>query len=148
LITSRAETDSPDKKRNRYAFAENVAQNGSVVLAESLAPQISNRKNVIEYTYKLIEKTSPKGIIGASKGMAERQSRLHVLNTFKNPALIVAGQEDQIIPSSDARNMAERLEKAVFLSIPHACHMPMMETPGVLAKALLNLSERAAASIE
>jgi pimeloyl-ACP methyl ester carboxylesterase len=138
LITSRAEADSAKKKEGRVRLAETVRAQGSSALAETLAPRLSHDPAVVKMAYALIAATPPAGIIGAALGMAERPDRTALMARLKVPALVVAGQEDQIVPLDDARHLAEGLEKGMLVEIPDAGHSPMLEQPQLLAEALVD----------
>jgi len=141
LITTKAEADSSEKRSGRYALVEDVREKGAVALAESLAPRISKNPEVIEGSHQIILKTKPLGIIGSALGMAERSDRTEMLNRITCPVLVIAGEQDQLIPLSYAQEMANHLPNVRFLSIQEAGHMPMMECPKITAMSLLSLRE-------
>ena len=141
LITTKAEGDSAEKRSGRYALVQNVREKGAVALAESLAPRISNNPKVIERSYQIILKTNPLGIIGSALGMAERPDRTEMLSRITCPALVIAGERDQLITLRSAQEMANQLPNAQFVSIREAGHMPMMESPEITAMNLLALRE-------
>jgi pimeloyl-ACP methyl ester carboxylesterase len=136
LITSRAEADSPEKRTGRYALVEAVRARGSVALAETLAPRLSHDKALIQAAYEMIAATPPQGIIGAALGMAERPDRVDLLSRLEVPALVAAGEEDQIINVKDARDMAARLPMGEFHLIEGAGHLPMWEALAPLGQAI------------
>jgi len=142
LISSRSNSDSKEKKEGRYQMVEAVQKRGSIALAESLSPRLTDNETLIRKAYDLIVQTPPLGIIGASKGMAERPDRTSLLSRITVPALVVAGKDDQIIDLDDARKMAHVLPRGKFLAISGVGHMPMTEAPAALAKGLNNLISR------
>jgi pimeloyl-ACP methyl ester carboxylesterase len=141
LITSRAEADSAEKKEGRVRLAETVQEQGSSALAETLAPRLSHDPAVVKRAYDLIAATPPAGISGAALGMAERPDRTALLDQLDVPTLVVAGEEDQIVPLAYARHLAESLTKGRLIEIPGAGHMPMLEQPQLLADALVDFLE-------
>ncbi len=142
LITTNAGSDSAEKRAGRYALIEEVRQRGSVAVAERLAPKLSHNPVVIDEAYRLICQTSPQGLIGALEGMAERPDRSALLRKIDVPALVVAGEDDQIADLEGARAMAATLPKGAFVSLPGVGHMPMLEAPGALGSALQSLMDR------
>lgn len=142
LITTNASADSAEKRAGRYTLIEEVRQRGSVAVADGLAPQLSHHPPVIEDAYRLIYQTSPDGLIGALEGMAERPDRTALLQKIEVPALVVAGEDDQIAGLDGARAMAAALPKGKFVSLPGVGHMPMLEAPDALGSALHSLMER------
>jgi pimeloyl-ACP methyl ester carboxylesterase len=142
LITTRASADSEEKRSGRYQMAEQVRQQGSRALAESLAPRLSNHGDIIQAASDMIANTNPQGTIGSTIGMAKRPDYWDLLPEIDVPALVVAGEEDQVINVADSRKMAETLPDGQFLSIPGAGHMPMLEKPELLGEGLVSLLNR------
>lgn len=146
LITTRAKSDSEDGRAGRYEMVQKVKEKGSMALAQSLAPQLSQDEAIISRAHDMIAQTAPDGIIGALKGMAERPDRRDLLPKIQVPALVVAGEADQIIDLQDAEEMAKALPRGEFLPIKGAGHMPMLETTSELGQGLLSLIHRTADS--
>jgi pimeloyl-ACP methyl ester carboxylesterase len=142
LITTRADSDSDEKKVGRYQLVEYVKEKGSVALAETLAPRLSKDKKVIETSYRLINQANPQGIIAAALGMAERRDYSYLLKKIDCPALVVAGEEDQIIPMEMTEAMVKQLKEGTLLKVTDAGHMPMLENPKLLAEGLLAFINR------
>lgn len=142
LITTRAKPDSEEGRAGRYEMVEKVKEDGSKVLAQSLAPKLSQDEAIVSRMKEMIAQTPANGIIGALKGMAERPDRRDLLPKIKVPALVVAGEADQIINLQDAEQMARALPRGEFLSIEGAGHMPMLETKSELGQGLLSLIHR------
>jgi pimeloyl-ACP methyl ester carboxylesterase len=141
LITSKAEGDSTDKRSGRYALVQAVREKGSTALAESLAPRISKYPDVIEKSAQIINNTNPHGIVGSALGMAERPDRTELLSQIICPVLVLAGEQDQLIPLYYAQEMANQLPNVHFVTIKGAGHMPMVECPEITAMSLLALRD-------
>lgn len=142
LITTNAQADPDEKRSGRYALIEQVRARGAIAVAESLAPRLSYDENVINLSYRLILNTDPEGLIGALKGMAERPDRRALLPKISVPALVVAGEEDQITSLSDATAMANALPKGHILPLPGVGHMPMVEAVAELSQGLQSLIDK------
>ncbi len=135
LITTRTEADSPEKSADRFQMVREVQEQGASALADSLAPRLSDHKAIIQSMHKMISGSSPQGIIGALKGMAERPDRTRILATLQVPALVAAGEQDKIISLEKARTISQLLRQGHFVSLKKAGHMPMLEVPSILAGA-------------
>jgi len=142
LITSRAVADSAVARAGRYVTIAQVRVKGALALAESLTPRLTKDEEIRKGSHAIIAKTDPVGIIGAAMGMAERPDRTDLLPQIDVPALVVAGEEDQIISLEEARQMAVLLPEGELLVISRAGHMPMLETPAELGEGLLSLIGR------
>ena len=136
LITSKAHADSKEKREGRYQMAEEIRKRGSIALAESLAPRISRDPAVIKLAYEMIKNTSDRGAIGVTLGMAERPDRTDDLAKLRIPGLVVAGEDDQIIPVESTKQMAESIPNGQFAVIPQSGHLPMVEAPQTLSDCL------------
>ena len=136
LITTRAEADSVKNRADRYQMVDKVKQDGSIVLAESLAPKLTKDEKIREKSYDMLIKTDPVGIIGVLQGMAERPDRRDFLSKIRVPSLVIAGDQDQIIEVEDARKMSQSIPKSRFHLVPGAGHMPMLEEPKLTSEGL------------
>lgn len=144
LVTSRAGADSEQKRMGRYQMCEEVQKRGAVALAENLAPRLTSDAVIVQKAYELIARTPTQGMIGTLKGLAERPDRRDLLPTITVPAIVAAGEADQIVNLDDARAMASAFPNGQFLSIPGAGHMPMLEKPEQLGQGLVDLLDRVA----
>jgi pimeloyl-ACP methyl ester carboxylesterase len=52
------------------------------------------------------------------------------------PTLVIAGEEDAIIPAAGAELWAERIPGARFVLLPKAGHLPNLETPEAFNQAI------------
>lgn len=139
LITSRADADSEEKRKGRYQMVEAIRMRGSIALAESLAPRLAKEASIVQRAYDLIVQNKPQGLIGTLKGLAERPDRTYLLPNIQVPALVAAGEEDQIIHTDYSRKMASALPDGRFIILPGIGHMPMLERPGTLSEGVLDL---------
>ena len=142
LITSRAHADSEVQRENRFALIEKVRKEGSIALAETLAPKLSRNAEIIKQAYDIILRTSPHGIIGSTFAMAERPDRMDLLPKIDVASLVVAGEEDQIVGIKEAKQMAASIPQATFLPITDVGHLPMLEKPEDLGDGLISLMEK------
>lgn len=142
LITTNAQADPEDKRAGRFALIDQIREQGAVAVAESLAPRLSRDPAVVHQAQRLISSAAPQGLIGVLAGMAERPDRTDLLPQVNVPALVVAGEADQIMDFSSARAMADALPQGQFLAIPHVGHMPMIEATAELGKGLRSLVAR------
>ncbi|HEU5367000.1 MAG TPA: alpha/beta hydrolase, partial [Ktedonobacterales bacterium] len=81
------------------------------------------------------------GIAGALRGMALRPDSTDLLPQIHCPTLVLAGEEDGIVPPADAAFMAERLPDARLVTIRRAAHLANMEQPEAFNRALINFLE-------
>ncbi len=142
LVTSHAWADPPEKASARYKLIDAAKKNGAKALADSMVPLLTKDESVVEKIHQMVMATSTSGIIGAAKAMAGRPDRFELLKGFQKPALIAAGEEDQIAPLENSIKMANALSQGVLLTIPDAGHLPMLEKPDMLGVGLAALVSR------
>jgi len=141
LIASQAGADSEEARQGRYKMAEKVAAEGSKVVAEAMIPKLFAPGSpaaapIIEQVRQMILNTQPAGIIGALKGMAVRFDFGPLLPDLNIPVLVIAGDQDQIIPPAKAKAMASAVSGATLTTVANAGHMPMLEQPQATTTAI------------
>jgi pimeloyl-ACP methyl ester carboxylesterase len=73
--------------------------------------------------------STTEGAIGALEAMRDRPDSTDLLSKLKMPILIVHGEEDQVIPPSEAQSMAAAIPVVQMEIIAGAGHLPNMEQP-------------------
>jgi len=136
LISSQAVADAPDRKEGRYKTAAEVAEKGTVVVADAMTPKLSADVKVQSIVRAVIEKQGKSGVIGALQAMAEREDSMSLLSLFTFPLLLVHGDADLLIPIERAREIKAALPSAKLVELPGAGHTPMMEFPEATADGL------------
>jgi 3-oxoadipate enol-lactonase len=139
FVASQAAGDNLEQRANRLKLARRVARSGVDFLAKDMAGKLTCKTELVEPLQELMAKTSKEGVIGALKGMADRPDSTEYLNRIVVPAVVIAGTEDAVIPFERAETMAQLLGRAWLVEVPDAAHMPMMESPEVVANSLREL---------
>jgi 3-oxoadipate enol-lactonase len=142
LITTNAQADPEEKRAGRFTLIDQVRGRGAIAVAESLAPRLSSNPAVVQWAHHLIRSIDPQGLIGALLGMAERPDRTTLLPQVNVPALVVAGETDEITDLVSAKAMADALPQGEFLAIPGVGHLPMSEAAAELGQGLRSLVAR------
>jgi len=137
LVTTNADEDPPEKRESRVLLAKKIEQRGSIALADSLANRLTNDPILISKMHDLIRRTTPKGLIGSSLGMAERKDMHQTLTSLTCPVLVIAGERDKITPLSTSQDLLNKCQSGELVIIPNAGHLPMMEEPDLMSKAFL-----------
>ena len=144
LASTRAAADNPEAKSNRFKMIEQVEAKGPAAAAELMLPKLlgkttqQNHPDLIEKVRGLIMKNSKQGIIAAQRGMANRLDSTELLPQIKCPTLVLAGEEDAMIPSEEMKAMKEKLPVSRFEVIPKAGHLANLEQPEAFDKAVIN----------
>ena len=141
LIASHAAADSEEARQNRYKTADQVAVEGSKIIAETMTPRLfapgmPAEESIVVQVHTIILNTKPDGIIGTLKGMAERPDSTAMLPNLTIPVLLVAGDKDQIIPLARAEATAAAIPNATLATVENAGHLPMLEQPQATTMAI------------
>ena len=137
LCSTRAGIDSPEGKQNRLAMAEKLMQgqltveNAAVQLLPKLLGKttLAQRPRVVEAVRKIIHQNKPIGIANAQRAMADRRDSTPLLAGIRCPTLVMAGDEDVIIPLEEANNLARAIPQAKQEILPQAGHLINLEDP-------------------
>jgi 3-oxoadipate enol-lactonase len=143
LVSTQAFADTPEKRQARINSARDVMKRGSKAIGGSMPAKLTGRKEVMDKITEIITRTQPRGIAGALKGMAERPDMTEWLSSISAPAVVIHGMQDILMPLENSLLMSRLLGKAWLVKIADAWHMPMMETPEVVAQTLSELALKA-----
>ena len=141
LIASQAGADTEEGRQNRHKLVEKVVANGVQVVAEAMLPKLfaanlPAEAPIIEPVRQLILNTPLAGIVGSLQGMAARPDSSALLPNINIPVLILAGDQDQIIPPDKAKATAAAMKTATLRIVENAGHMPMLEQPQATMTAI------------
>jgi pimeloyl-ACP methyl ester carboxylesterase len=131
LIHSTAFPDSEEAKKGRLTNIEKINQSGIYSLIDGLVPKLFSPENQDEnYVGTAMEigySTSAQGAIDALHAMKDRPDRNQVLESSTLPVLLVAGEQDQIIPAEKTFSVNKSNIKHSL--IKESGHMSMFENP-------------------
>lgn len=139
---TKAATDTPEARRIRFESAERVLAEGPAFLAEGMPGKLFGKatfsKNpvVIEETIRVIRETASPTIAHAQHAMAGRPDVTNLLGKIDVPTLLIVGEEDQISPPQEMREMAVMLPDSQLVVIPEAGHMAPLEAPEAVNAAI------------
>ncbi len=134
--------DSDEKRAGRWATADRVLAEGSQVVVDSMRPILFSpgfdlESETAAMIVDMMNITSPVGIAGALRGMAERPDSVEMLHALTAPAVVIAGANDQIVGLDVVKRMiVEMPSNTTLVSLPDAGHMPMIEQPVAMVAAL------------
>jgi 3-oxoadipate enol-lactonase len=97
---------------------------------------LQNRPHIVDSIQKLIERTDPRGIAAAARGMAQRPDFTAELQNISCPTLVVVGQDDAVSPVAEMQGIAQAIPGARFTVIPNAGHMSPLEQPDMVNAAI------------
>jgi 3-oxoadipate enol-lactonase len=147
LTSTRAGADSPEIQANRLASANQVVAEGITPVVDAMLPKLwapttyTKDPQLVSRVKSMLESTSVAGARGALLGMKERPDSRESLKHLDLPALVIHGEDDQIIPISEAQQMYADLKDASLIILPSSGHLPNLEQPVLFNQAMLDFLE-------
>ncbi len=142
LFCTRAGADSAEGKIARENLAQRAEREGAAAVAEQMLPKMlapptaASRPDLVEPVRKVMLATSVNGLVGSLRGMAARPNALDLLPQINVPTLIIAGENDLIVPPSESAAMANAIPNAELVMIPSAGHLASLENPASVNASL------------
>ncbi len=136
LVDTRAEPDSADARRQRDAAAATAREQGAEAIADAMLPKVLGASTLagataaVDRVRAMMAATPVSGIVGALGAMRERRDSVPLLAGLSGlPTLVIVGDEDELVPPSAARAMADAIPGASLVVIRSAGHLPAIERP-------------------
>lgn len=148
LIDTKASADTDEAAANRIAYAAGVEAEGMgwvpAATLEALLGQTTrtSREVVVTKVRNWIEAADPVAVAWAQRAMAGRPDSMAQLSTFRQPSLVLVGDEDTLTPLPEAVAMADALGGAPLTQISGAGHLSSVESPNKVAEMLLSWAEQ------
>jgi 3-oxoadipate enol-lactonase len=143
LAATRAAADIEEGKTRRQEMADLALKEGPGAVIDKMLPQMMSpltyqkRPELVKRVKAIMGKTPAEGIYAAQIGMKMRPDSTGTLRQFSGPALILHGQDDQLIPVGEARGMQEAISGSSLVVIPKAGHLLNLEQPGIFNQAVV-----------
>jgi 3-oxoadipate enol-lactonase len=142
LANTRAGADSPEARANRRSMLALVDREGPSGVAREMMPKLLGKTTretnpeVEPFVRRLIKQQSQVAIRGAIHRMMHRPDSTPLLAQVKVPALVVTGEEDELIPIDESRAIANAITGSTLVVIPRAGHLSNLEQPDAFNHAL------------
>lgn len=140
LIHSTAYADSDEAKEKRLKAVSAIQSQGITEFVDSLVPGLfapetaNSAPQLLQRAREIGYKTPPQGAVGAALAMRERPDRRDVLSASTLPVLLVAGEQDGLVPAE--KTFTTNKPNVTQVLIPDAGHMSLFEQPERLASAI------------
>jgi pimeloyl-ACP methyl ester carboxylesterase len=136
LANTKAGADPEPARANRERIAREVlGARGLQVVTDDVVPGLlgestkRGRPDVVARVHELHLTAEPAALAWAQLAMAGRPDSFGTLRAAQIPALVIAGEEDQMSPLAEAYAMADALPQAKLVTIQAAGHLSAMEVP-------------------
>ncbi|MBK6343903.1 MAG: alpha/beta fold hydrolase [Flavobacteriales bacterium] len=135
LCNTRSNADTDAGKTAREQTALDALDKGAAVIARAMIPKVLSERTRREQpdatarVEAIMASQRPEAIAAASRGMALRADRTHVLRNFNGPALIITGSDDALMPLPTSEAMHAALPGSRLIVIEGAAHLSSVEAP-------------------
>ena len=142
LANTRAAADTAEGRANRDRMSALVREQGVSAVADQMLPKLLGETSraaqpaLSAEVRRMIESNTARGVDGAILAMRDRPDSSSLLPAMLRPALVIAGEEDALIPAADAVRMHEALPRSQLVMIPRAGHLSNLEAPTPFSQAL------------
>lgn len=142
LANTRAGADSLEGRANRRSMLALIDREGPSGVARDMASKLlgkttlAERADVEPLVRRLTKQQSPAALRGAVLRMMERPESMAVIAGVSAPLLIVAGEEDALMPVDESRKMHAANPKAELVVVSRAGHLVNLEDPAAFNDAL------------
>ena len=141
LVDSRATADDAAGKAAREQAIATVRSGGAAAIVDGMvgkliAPDSARNASLVERLRRIVLRQTPQTIESDLSAMRDRPDSTDFLPRIGVATIVLAGDQDALIPPEEARTMAASIPEARFVSIANAGHLTPMERPGAVASAL------------
>ncbi|WP_046226087.1 alpha/beta fold hydrolase [Paenibacillus dauci] len=133
LVHSTGYEDSPEAREKRLQTVSKINSEGVAAFVDGFieglfAPDsVTELPQAVQKAREIGYHTPPQGACGAAMAMRERPDRRSVIASSILPVLLVAGENDHVVPAE--RLFTAEGEQITSVTIPGAGHMSMLEAP-------------------
>ena len=148
LAATRAGADTPDARKARDDNILVLDEEGVPALWERLEEKLFSPEPHADLVARAREIALEQGatrLTAALEAMRDREDSTALLREIDVPVLVVAGEQDALIPREEAETMVEALPRARLVTIPTAGHLVPLERPDEFNRALLSFLDELAA---
>ncbi len=144
FVSTRAEADTEEMKKGRYATIERIEKEGKGFLIKFMldaqtSPTTKEDKEKMNKLECIMNDSTEEGIINALKALAGRKDSTGILKDINVPTLVVAGEDDEkVTPPSVVKKISDGISGSKFVVIPKSAHLPPFENPEEFNNVLYN----------
>lgn len=149
LLSTRAGADGAEAKANRDKAIATAQEQGPGPAGEGMFPKLLAPENyneqpaAAEELKAIMQGATTEGVVMGLTVMRDRPDSTPALADISVPTLIVHGEEDQVIPKSEAEAMAAAIPGSQLHLIAKAGHLPNLEQPAEFNRVVAEFLKRA-----
>jgi pimeloyl-ACP methyl ester carboxylesterase len=146
LVCSRLAADTREQASARRELADRIEALASIEPAiDAYVPRLLAEKTalqhpeLVERARELARTTTPKGAAAMLRGMAMRVGGDDIAPDIAVPSLVLTGGADAILPTAEAQENARAFVRGHFVNCEASGHLPMLEEPERVTRAIEGL---------
>jgi pimeloyl-ACP methyl ester carboxylesterase len=150
LTATRAAADSAVARAGREALAEKMLDAAARrrVIDQTVprflgADSRAGRPDLLGTVQASVEATPGASIAWAQRAIARRPDFTDLLRQVDVPALVIAGEQDELVGLPEAEATAGALPAGELVRLPRVGHLPPLEAPEQITAAMMGLLARA-----
>ncbi|MGX9885417.1 alpha/beta fold hydrolase [Streptomyces sp. NPDC002276] len=151
LFAARAGADHPQAAAERLKFADLMLDDATRdhVVARTTplllgATTRARRPDLVDRVMTMTKAASPEATAWAQRAIAARPDSFPVLRNTDVPAVVVTGEEDELVALDEARSTADALPRGRLVTVPGVGHLQPLEAPDQVTDLLTALLDEAA----
>jgi pimeloyl-ACP methyl ester carboxylesterase len=136
LADTKASPDAEPARANRHRIADALDESGTTqVLLDDVFPALTGDTTAVERPLvlgrvrALVADAPPAAAAWAQRAMAARPDSFDTLRAVTVPALVVAGEQDDLSSPADAQAMVDALPGARLVVVARSGHLTAVEAP-------------------
>src|SRR5574338_665112 len=142
LANTRASADTDEGREGRRKMRALVEREGPRAVADDMIPKLlgattrQEQPEAVARVRALIEANSTEAIVAAIVAMITRQDSRPLLAQIACPTVVIAGEEDTLIPLAAAEEMHGTIRGSELAVLPRCGHLANLEQPADFNRAL------------
>ncbi|MDZ4805092.1 MAG: alpha/beta hydrolase [Candidatus Eisenbacteria bacterium] len=141
---TRSQADTDEGRATRLKSAQQVTAEGVAAVTLGLPEKMisgatqANQPNLVGRLRELMLDQMPEALAAAQRAMAARPDRTSILAGLRAPALVLAGDDDPLIPRADIEAMAAAIPQGRLVVMADTAHLSNIERPAAFNGELAN----------
>ena len=142
LTATRANADSVEARQARYELAARTRVHGAAAVVESMLPKLvsaatrQHSPQVGDFIKNMMLTTNAEVMARTLEAMAGRADHRDILHGINVSALVVRGDQDELISREDMDLLARQVRGAKYEVVTNVGHLPNLEAPDVFNQLL------------
>jgi pimeloyl-ACP methyl ester carboxylesterase len=142
LAATRASAENVEARQGRYELAARTRVHGPQVVVEAMLPKMvsaatrQHSPQVVDFVKNMMQTTNAEVMARTLEAMAGRADHRDILPGINMSAMVVRGDQDEIISREDMDLLARQVRGAKYEVVTNVGHLPNLEAPDVFNQLL------------